>query len=119
LSRISFIPIRRTGTPRADRELDNFRGALDCALTDEKIDFGMRIVNGLHRYWVARVYWMEATGWLQRLLALADAGDPRRCMRKQRSSRGTSRTTTIPPRPSASARGACRCRARSATSRAW
>ena len=71
-----FHPDQANWYAKADRELDNFRGALDCALKGEKIDFGMRIVNGLHRYWVARVYWMEATGWLQRLLALADAGDP-------------------------------------------
>ena len=71
-----FHPDQANWYAKADCELDNFRGALDYALKDGKTDFGMRIVNGLHRYWVARVYWMEATGWLQRLLARADAGDP-------------------------------------------
>ena len=31
--------------------------------------------NRLHRYWVARVYWREANGWLKRLLAVSGTED--------------------------------------------
>jgi tetratricopeptide (TPR) repeat protein len=33
----------------------------------------LRLTIALHRYWVARLYWREATGWLERLLALPGA----------------------------------------------
>jgi non-specific serine/threonine protein kinase len=61
---------------KTDRELDNVRGALEWSLKSGKIETGMRLVMALHRYWVARVYWMEATGWLKRLLARADLNEP-------------------------------------------
>lgn len=61
---------------KADRELDNVRSALEWSLSSGQIDLGMRLVLGLHRYWVARVYWMEATGWLQRLLAMVEGAEP-------------------------------------------
>jgi hypothetical protein len=35
----------------------------------------MRLVNALHRYWVARVYWREANGWLKRLLSVSGSDD--------------------------------------------
>jgi predicted ATPase/DNA-binding winged helix-turn-helix (wHTH) protein len=60
---------------RVDAELDNTRAALEWGLKSSNIECGMRLVNALHRYWVARVYWMEATDWLRRLLALADTAD--------------------------------------------
>ena len=40
----------------------------------------MRLANALHRYWVARLYWREATAWFERLLELPDA-DPRSALR--------------------------------------
>jgi len=33
------------------------------------------MVKSLHRYWVARVYWREANGWLKRLLAVSGTED--------------------------------------------
>jgi predicted ATPase/DNA-binding winged helix-turn-helix (wHTH) protein len=53
-----------------DAELDNVRAALEWSLGSGQLDCGLRIANALHRYWVARLYWREATGWLDRLLAL-------------------------------------------------
>jgi non-specific serine/threonine protein kinase len=61
---------------RADSELDNSRAALTWALQSDNVDQGIRLVCALHRYWVARVYWMEATDWLQRLLALGPGAVP-------------------------------------------
>ena len=55
---------------RAEVELDNFRAALDRSLSPARVSTGMRVINGLHRYWVARVYWREANEWLKRLLAI-------------------------------------------------
>jgi predicted ATPase/class 3 adenylate cyclase len=52
-----------------DSELDNVRAALEWSLTTSRIEAGLRIVNALHRFWVIHVYWREAYGWLQRLLA--------------------------------------------------
>ena len=60
---------------RADAELDNFRAALDHSLSLARVRNGMRVANALHRYWVARVYWREANGWLKRLLALPVEGE--------------------------------------------
>ncbi|MEJ0077320.1 MAG: tetratricopeptide repeat protein [Alphaproteobacteria bacterium] len=57
---------------RADVELDNFRAALDHSLTAARVRAGMHVVLGLHRYWVARVYWREANEWLKRLLAIPE-----------------------------------------------
>ena len=60
---------------KTDAELDNFRAALEHSLSPTRVRDGMRLATLLHRYWVARVYWREVNGWLQRLLA---------CIRKQR-----------------------------------
>ena len=40
----------------------------------------MRLANALHRYWVARLYWREATAWFERLLT-APATDARSTLR--------------------------------------
>lgn len=60
---------------RADADLDNFRAALEHSLTPSHVRNGMRLVNALHRCWVARVYWREANGWLKRLLAISGSED--------------------------------------------
>ncbi len=57
---------------RTDAELDNVRAALDWSLVSGEVQPGMRIASALHRYWVARLYWREAVGWLQRLMAFDD-----------------------------------------------
>jgi len=57
---------------RADAELDNFRAALDHSLSLAQVRNGTRVAIGLHRYWVARVYWREASDWCKRLLAIPE-----------------------------------------------
>jgi predicted ATPase len=60
---------------RADAELDNFRAALDHSLSLAQVRNGTRVAIGLHRYWVARVYWREASDWFKRLLAIPEEGE--------------------------------------------
>jgi len=56
-----------------DADLDNVRAALEWSLAQVRADSGMRLANALHRYWVARIYWREATRWFERLLGLLAA----------------------------------------------
>ncbi len=56
---------------KADVELDNLRAALEHSLSPKRVGDGMRMGRALHRYWVARIYWREANGWLKRLLAVS------------------------------------------------
>lgn len=60
---------------KAEVELDNLRAALEHSLAPTRVHLGMRMGKSLHRYWVARVYWREANGWLTRLLAVSGAED--------------------------------------------
>ena len=60
---------------KTDAELDNFRAALEHSLSPTRVRDGMRLVIALHRYWVARVYWREANGWLKRLLSVSGSDD--------------------------------------------
>ena len=60
---------------KADVELDNLRAALEHSLSPARVCDGMRLLNALHRYWVARVYWREANGWGKRLLAVSGTED--------------------------------------------
>jgi tetratricopeptide (TPR) repeat protein len=60
---------------KTDTELDNFRAALEHSLSPTRVHDGMRLANALHRYWVARVYWREAVGWLKRLLSVSGSDD--------------------------------------------
>ena len=53
-----------------DVELGNIRAALEWSLTHGEVQRGLLLVNALHRYWVARLYWREAVAWLERLLAV-------------------------------------------------
>jgi tetratricopeptide (TPR) repeat protein len=71
-----YHPDQKHWYVKADVELDNIRGALEWSLTGRKTDDGMRLVSALHRYWVARVYWIEATTWFQRLFAAAEGENP-------------------------------------------
>src|SRR5580700_1321583 len=54
---------------------DFLRTALEHSLSPTRVRDGMRMVKSLHRYWVARVYWREANGWLKRLLAVSGTED--------------------------------------------
>jgi predicted ATPase len=60
---------------KADIELDNLRAALEHSLSPRRVGDGMRMGRALHRYWVTRIYWREANGWLKRLLAVSGAED--------------------------------------------
>jgi len=60
---------------KAEVELDNIRAALEHSLSPTRVRDGMRLINALNRYWVARVYWREANGWLKRLLAVSGSED--------------------------------------------
>jgi non-specific serine/threonine protein kinase len=60
---------------KAEVELDNLRTALEHSLSPTRVGDGMRMGKSLHRYWVARVYWREANGWLKRLLAVSGTED--------------------------------------------
>jgi predicted ATPase len=60
---------------KADVELDNLRAALEHSLSPMRVGDGMRMGRALHRYWVTRIYWREANGWLKRLLAVSGAED--------------------------------------------
>jgi predicted ATPase/class 3 adenylate cyclase/tetratricopeptide (TPR) repeat protein len=60
---------------KAEVELDNLRTALEHSLSPTRVGNGMRMGRSLHRYWVARVYWREANGWLKRLLAVSGTED--------------------------------------------
>ena len=65
---------------RIDADLDNVRAALEWSLTRERAHVGMSLATALHRYWVARLYWREAVGWLERLL-VRPASEPQDLVR--------------------------------------
>lgn len=52
-----------------DAELSNIRAALEWSVSNGAADRGLLLAQALHRYWVVRLYWREAVGWVQRLLA--------------------------------------------------
>jgi tetratricopeptide (TPR) repeat protein len=63
-----------------DAELDNIRAALEWSLAESRAEFGLRLANALHRYWVVRLYWREAIGWLKRLWAVPSS-NPQNALR--------------------------------------
>ena len=75
-----FHPDQLQWYARADTELDNVRAALEWSLAQSQVKSGMRLANALHRYWVARLYWREATAWFERLVAMPEV-DPRSALR--------------------------------------
>ena len=75
-----FHPDQLRWYATTDAELDNVRTALEWSLAHARAESGMRLASALHRYWVARLYWREATGWFERLLALP-AANPRNALR--------------------------------------
>ena len=56
-----------------DRELDNFRGALEWAL-EQRPDIGLRLAGALGHYWEVRGLWREGREMIAR--ALETAGEP-------------------------------------------
>ena len=58
------------------REQDNFRAALDHALAAAGGETGPRLARALGGFWLARGFFQEGQGWLERALA-ADPADPR------------------------------------------
>jgi len=75
-----FRPDQLQWYAATDAELDNIRAALEWSLARGRADSGLRLANALDRYWVARLYWQEAIGWLERLLELP-ALDPQNAVR--------------------------------------
>ena len=63
-----------------DAEIDNIRAALEWSLARDRGESGLRLASALDRYWVARLHWREASGWLERLLELP-ALDPESALR--------------------------------------
>jgi predicted ATPase/class 3 adenylate cyclase len=57
-------------------EHDNMRAALECALSDKRVDDATRLVFALWRFWQVRGYLREGLAWAERVLALPPA-DPR------------------------------------------
>lgn len=52
---------------RAEAELDNIRVALSWAHQASLPEFGLRILNALHRHWYKTMQWGEITDWQRRL----------------------------------------------------
>ncbi len=66
---------------RAEREHDNFRGAIAWAIEHEPSSLGLRLPEALWRFWQMRGYYTEGRTWLQRALeSSADASPPLRAL---------------------------------------
>jgi predicted ATPase/tRNA A-37 threonylcarbamoyl transferase component Bud32 len=61
---------------RCDVELDNFRAALDWAVRQPAVEWGLRIATALYPYWIARERYQEGHERLTALLALPAEGIP-------------------------------------------
>lgn len=61
---------------RLESEHDNLRVALGRALTDGKIEAGLRLAAALERFWYLRGYWSEGRAWLARMLRAAETTRP-------------------------------------------
>jgi non-specific serine/threonine protein kinase len=64
-----------TWLQRLDREHDNFRAALRCAIDHGYVALAFRLGWGLWRYWAVRGWYTEGRGWLKAMLALAQGAD--------------------------------------------
>ena len=60
-------------------EHDNMRAALECAISERRVDEASRLVLALWRFWQSRGYLLEGLGWAERVLALG--GEPRTRLR--------------------------------------
>jgi len=61
-------------------EHDNMRAALECAISDKRVDDAARLVFALWRFWQVRGYLREGLTWAERVLALPPA-EPRARLR--------------------------------------
>lgn len=58
---------------RLDAEIDNFRAALNWALSEGRVEKGLRIAGALARFWDMRGYWSEGLARVERLLIQPEA----------------------------------------------
>ncbi len=56
-------------------DYDNLRTAFDCAMANQDIDLGLRLIASVSELVSLRVGY-EVTGWAERVVAVADAGHP-------------------------------------------
>ncbi len=61
-----------------EEEHDNLRAALAWCLEQRHAELGLRLANGLWRFWHMRGYLREGHTWFAELLALAGAAEPTR-----------------------------------------
>ncbi len=61
----------RAAVARLDADHDNARAALAWAESTGDPDRGLRLANGLARYWAIRGYYREGRSWLERMLAVS------------------------------------------------
>ena len=61
-------------------EHDNMRAALECAISEKRVDDATRLVFALWRFWQVRGHLREGLAWAERVLALPP-GDPRTRLR--------------------------------------
>jgi predicted ATPase/class 3 adenylate cyclase/DNA-binding CsgD family transcriptional regulator len=57
---------------RLDREHDNIRAALDCAVTVPMPDIGLQIIAAMGWFWNVHGHWHEAVRWIERAAAMGD-----------------------------------------------
>jgi non-specific serine/threonine protein kinase len=60
----------------ADVELDNYRAALAWSLKPGHAEFGLHLINALHRYWYQNMHWKEIGDWIERLGTRSDSDGP-------------------------------------------
>lgn len=63
---------------RLEAEHGNFRAALQWALEQQMIETAWRLSAALHQFWMARGYFTEGRGWLERALDYVDGPLPLR-----------------------------------------
>lgn len=56
-----------------EKDIDNFRGALEWSLEEGDPESGMHLANALWRFWVMRGYWVEGYEWLKKALLKKDS----------------------------------------------
>jgi predicted ATPase/DNA-binding winged helix-turn-helix (wHTH) protein len=59
-----------------DADFDNFRAALNWSLEPGHAEYGLHLINALHRYWYQNMHWKEIGGWVERLGACRDRHGP-------------------------------------------
>jgi predicted ATPase/class 3 adenylate cyclase len=62
---------------RYEREHDNFRTAIAWAIEHDPTDLGLRVPEGLWRFWELRGHYTEARGWLERALVTGSEAPPK------------------------------------------